>query len=96
MHTTGVDGDKLKHTDVSPLTAGAHFLIFKIEFKTGEMAQRAKELATKPDDLDPQNPHGGRREMIPTNPLTHTHTHTPQHTHFFFLCKLLGTHSSSG
>lgn len=91
MHTTEVDRDSPKHTDVSPLTAGAHFLIFKIESETGEMAQRAKELATKPDDLDPQNPHGGRREMIPTNPLTPPATHT-----LFFLCKLLGTHSSSG
>lgn len=86
-----MDGDSLKHTDFSPLTAGAHFLIFKIEkSETGEVAQIAKEVATKPDDLDPQNPHGGRREMVPTNPLT-----PPTHTHTFFLCKLLGTHSSS-
>lgn len=85
MHTTGLDGDSLKHTDFSPLPAGAHFLIFKIESETGETAQRAKELATKPDDLDPQNPHSGRREMIPTNPLTPP----PTHTHFFFYVSCL-------
>lgn len=54
------------------------------------MAQRAKEGATKDDDLDPQNPDGGRREMVPINPLT-----PPPHT-LFFLCKLLGINSSSG